>query len=873
MNSWSSQSAPTVLKGLNSSTQGLTSMEAKNRLLKEGFNEIRSIGGVHWTKIMIRQWINIMTIILLAAMAVSFAVSELIEGVAILIIVLLNVLIGFAQEYKAEKAIEALREMTAPFAVVIRDGHLVRLPAKELVPGDIVQVEEGMRIPADLRLLESTELKTMEASLTGESLSVEKNSAVLSGTKSLGDLKNILFMGTQVARGHGRGVVIATGMKTEFGKIAHLVQIQKDEPTPLQIQLNRLSKGFAVGIAIITAGLSLLALLAERDLMEMFLMSISLAVSVIPEGLPTVITLTLALGVQRIAKKNAIIRKLSAAETLGSTNVICTDKTGTLTENKMTIRALYINGSVRTVNGIGYDPSETISTEEKEIDLLLHAAALCNNAELTETEKGWSILGDPTEGALLTLAAKGGLYLQKLEKKWARKMELPFDSDRKLMSTWNDSIQFTKGAPDALLEKCTYVLENGQRLKLTPKLKKTILEHNNQFAKRAYRVLGFALKEVSKKADFTEENLTFLGLTAMMDPPRSDVKEALRKCETAHIQVIMITGDHALTAQAIGEEIGLFKRNDKILTGADLDKMSARELSKIVNKVRIFARVNPGHKVKILAALQAKGKIVAMTGDGVNDAPALKRADIGIAMGISGTDTAKEASDMILADDHFATIVSTVQEGRVIYRNIRKFIRFLLSANFNEVTLVSITFLLGYPLPFLPLQILWVNLLTESFPALALGMDEGDADIMELKPRPAKSNIVKELASYSLVAGLLSSAIPLIFFFYAYSHFPIEKVRTLMFTTIVVFELFLVFSVRHPNKPLYTNWFSNKWLLASLVLSLGLHSLAIYHPFFQRVLQTQALDISDWLLMFGICLPAILILELWKRTQPKTTHV
>lgn len=856
MNSYSTLPLPTLYKELHSSQKGLSKKEAALRLKKFGFNEIRELDGVRWYHLLLRQFLNIMVLVLFAALAVSIAVDEMLDAYAILAVIVINTVIGFIQEYKAERAVEALKKMAAPFALVLRDGEKIKVPARELVPGDIIFLEEGMQIPADARLFKDTELQTIESSLTGESLPVEKSIEKPQKNESLGDLKNCVFMGTVVSQGHGEALVVQTGMQSEFGKLAGLVQSQVEEATPLQKQLSRLTKALALFVVGIAIGLFALSFVTGRDLLEMFLLSISLAVSVIPEGLPAVITLTLALGVQRIAKKNAIIRKLSAAETLGSTSVICTDKTGTLTQNKMTVKALYVEDEVLLVQ-------ESLKVQSKEMELLLTAGALCNNASLIRGKKDWIVSGDPTEGALLTLAHKAGLIPEKLEKKWPRTREWVFTSERKRMATHNGSFVFMKGAPDSVLEMCT----------ITAGQKKKILAQNNAFAKQAYRVLAVAYKPVKNKADASEEKMIFLGLVAMMDPPRPEVKEAIQTCNSAHIRVVMITGDHALTAQAIGKEIGLYKEGDLVLTGAELEELSFKKLCSLVDKVSIYARVNPSHKVQILKALKQNGAVVSMTGDGVNDAPALKSADIGVAMGITGTDVSKEASDMILVDDNFATIVSTVKEGRVIYRNIKKFIRFLLAANFDEVILVSVTFLLGFPLPFIPLQILWVNLLTDALPAIALGTDKGEADIMNLKPRNPKQGILKELVSFSILAGVLSSAVSLFLFLTVVDDYSIEKTRTLMFSTIVVFELFLVFSVRFEEKHFFTHFFSNKLLLMSVVMSILLQLFAVYHPWMQTLLETEALSVQDWVMMLGASLVAILILELWKHFRVKPIHV
>lgn len=868
-----------VLKELNTSEKGLSKKEANSRLIKYGLNEIQQIGGTTWYKILFLQFTNIMVIILMLAAVVSYVIGEHIDAYAIGVIIIINAVIGFSQEFRAEKAVEALKKMAAPNAIVIRNKEVLKIDAKKLVPGDIILLEEGSHIPADARLIQATQLQTIEASLTGESLAAHKTIDPIKKFDSIGDLHNIVFLGTMVSQGHGLAVVTKTGMSTEFGKIANMVQQETDAKTPLQKQLDKLTKTLAITVLGIAGILFAFSFVTGRDPVEMFILSVSLAVSVIPEGLPAVITLTLAIGVQKIAKKNAIIRKLPAAETLGSTSVICTDKTGTLTQNQMTVQVIWANNKLFNVSGTGYQPKGTFSFKGKklyplnvpELEMIIRTAALCNNAKLLKNKKHWDITGDPTEACLLTMAQKAGMDLHKLEHSFPRKDELIFDSERKRMSTLNQGSLYSKGATDNILSICTHIKINGRITKLSTGKKKEILKENEKLAKSAYRILSFAYKE--HKGKIKEEKMVFLGMVGMIDPPRSSVIKAIQTCKSAHIKVIMITGDHALTAKAIGSEIGLFDKGDKIITGAELEKMSLTNLKKIVEKVRIFARVNPAHKVKILKALKAKGHIVAMTGDGVNDAPALQSADIGVAMGVTGTDVAKEAAEMILTDDNFATIVQTIESGRTIYRNIKKFIRFMLSANFDEILLISIIFVLGDPIPFLPLQILWVNLLTDALPAIALGTDVPDKDIMKLKPRNPKANIWNELISFSLIAGILSTIVSLIIYYTNLGTHSIEHTRTMMFTTIVVFEMMLVFSVRFGYAHYFTHFFKNKLLLFGVALSILFQLMAIYLAPFQKVLQTEALTSQDWTLILSISVGAILIIEIWKHFRKRPNHV
>ena len=863
-----------VLSLLKTSEQGLSEKEAKSRLDKYGLNEIKNEKKMQWLKILVAQFTNIMVVILIIAALVSAAIGESLEAIAIGIIVILNAIIGFIQEFRAEKAVEALKAMAAPKALVIRGGESKNIDAKLLVPGDIIVLEEGSHIPADARLITAQQLTSIEASLTGESQAAEKDIAKITSFDSIGDLKNTVFMGTNINKGHGLAVVTKTGMETEFGKIANMVQSQPDHPTPLQNQLNKLSKGIAGVTLIIVMLLFGISLFTGRDPLEMFVLSISLAVSVIPEGLPAILTLTLALGVERIARKGAIIRKLPAAETLGSTSVICSDKTGTLTQNQMTVKVVYANQNLYSVTGTGYKNNgkiEGYTENNKSLNLLLKAGLLCNNARLIKEKKGKvGISGDPTEACLLALAQKGGMNLSELNEKNPRQDELVFDSKRKRMTVRAKHQLYTKGAPSEVLEVCTHILEDGELKKLTPAMKKRIEIVNEELAKNAYRVLALATKKIKASDDTKEENLTFLGLVGMIDPPRQEAKDAIATCMRANVKVAMITGDHALTAKAIGKSIGLFKEGDEILTGRELERMSDGQLKKVVEKVKIFARVNPAHKVKILRAFRSKGHTVAMTGDGVNDAPALQNADIGVAMGITGTDVTKEASEMILTDDNFATIVESIREGRLIYENIKKFIRFLLGANFNQVLTISILFAIGMPLPYLPLQILWVNLLTDALPAIALGVDKAEEGIMERKPTKRNVSILKELVSFSILTGTISTIASLFLFFYLHNAgHDIEYIRSMMFTRLVVFEMMLVFAVRHQHKHYFTAFFSNKLLLLSVFLSLCFQVFAIYNGNLQAILETVPLSLKDWTLILSLSVSAIIVLEIWKAMTPK----
>ncbi len=872
MNPFYSLTLSELFEKIRSQEEGLRPEEAKKRLERFGKNELRMTNKNTALRIALRQFNNLMMLILIGASVFSYVFGEHLDAMAIAVVIGLNAVIGFFQEYKAEKAIEALRKMTTPFAVVRRAGVLLKIPTSDIVPGDILVIEEGMQIAADARLLEARELRIIESSLTGESNAVQKGVDLPKKQFGIGDLTHMVFMGTTVSQGHGMGVVIHTGMQTEFGKIAQMVGETEKERTPLQKEIDHMIRVLAIIIGIIIAALMILGWMQGRETGELLLTGISLAVGVIPEGLPTVITLTLAIGVQSMAQKKALIRKLSAAETLGATNVICSDKTGTLTQNEMTVEQVYVGKELLQVKGNGYDPSEGLTIKNEDLNLLLKACALCNNASLFQGEKGWTISGDPTEGALLTLAKKGGIDALEWSGKMPRGDEHVFDSGRKRMSTLNGKQMFCKGAPDSLFKVSTHVLEKGKVVLFSKEKKAEWVKMNEAFAKEAYRVLALAYKPIEKKDDFKEEDLILVGLVAMMDPPRSEVKAAIETCKAAHVRVIMVTGDHALTAKAIGEKLGLVGPKDPVLTGEELSQMSEKALAKAIETVNIFARVSPEHKVQILKALQAQGNVVAMTGDGVNDAPALKKADIGVAMGITGTDVTKEASDMILMDDNFSSIVAAIEKGRIIYRNIKKSIRFLLSTNFGEILLVTVFFILGSPSPFLPLQILWINLLTDTLPAIALGMDNGEKDLMTLRPRKMTQSLSKDLFGFSLVAAVCFT-LSMVIYFQVHQEMPIDHMRTFLFTTTVIFQMFMVYSVRFSDRSLFHQCFSNPWLFVSIGVSVALQLMALHHPRLQSILETSPLTGYEWSWVLGLCVISTAAVELWKRTQKKIDTV
>ncbi|MCD6470334.1 cation-translocating P-type ATPase [Candidatus Bathyarchaeota archaeon] len=861
---WHSMSEEEVLRTLKTSRNGLSSEEAKRRLLEYGPNQLISKGGIHPLRILLNQFKDIFVLMLLAAIAISIAmvlskpepptIEDYADPLTIGVIVALNAIVGFVQEYRSEKAIEAMRKLTAPKATVIRDGRSVVIPAEEVVPGDILVLETGDRVAADARVIEAIELKTNEAVLTGESTPVDKTLGVLPENTPVSDRRNMVFMATHVIYGRGRAVVTSTGMKTEFGKIAELVQEMEEEETPLKRKLERFAKKLGVIVVVVCIIVFILELIdiyiykvsGTESIMDAFFTAVALAVSAVPEGLPAVVTVTLALGARELAKRNAIIRRLSSTETLGSVTVICSDKTGTLTKGEMTVRKIYVNGKIIEVTGVGYEAKGEFLQGDDEIDvkndsdlsLLLTGSALCTNAQYD----GKNIIGDSTEGALIVAAAKAGFLKDELEKVYPRIYEVPFTSERKRMTTVHKStdgklIAFMKGAPEIVLQRCTHILRNGKPEKLGEKDRREILSINEQMANEALRVLGVAYKELgnlSKKSlnkkeipKMVENQLIFVGLLGMIDPPREEAKIANQQCQKAGIKTIMITGDHKLTAVAIAKEIGIMQEGDLALTGEELDKMSDEEFESIVEKVRVYARVSPEHKLRIVRALKKKGHIVAMTGDGVNDAPALKQADIGIAMGITGTDVTKEAADMILADDNFATIVKAVEGGRAIYDNIRKFTFFLMRCNFDELFLIGTFALLGLELPLTAGMILWINLVTDGGPALALTMDPPAEDVMDRPPRNPNEGILHGRLASIIATFTLQFLLTGGLFYWQYYMLPgpltphkLAEARTMAFVRATLQELFVVWNCRSEKRGAFRlNPLTNKYLVVAVVVS------------------------------------------------------
>ncbi|AIQ12662.1 calcium-translocating P-type ATPase, SERCA-type [Paenibacillus durus] len=882
--------------------RGLDDEEAEARRQEKGLNELSEGEKISPLTLLLNQFKDFMVLVLMGATLVSGLLGEYLDAITIVAIIALNGVLGFVQEFRAERSLRALKQLSAPSAKVLRGGTVQHIPAKQLVPGDIVQLESGDRVPADVRWLTCSALYCEESALTGESLPVSKHSEPIHAEEvPLGDQKNIGFMGTMVTRGTGKAMVVRTGMDTEMGKIANLIQSTDTQETPLQRRLEQLGKILIYVSLALTVVVVLAGILHGQPAVSMFLAGVSLAVAAIPEGLPAIVTIALALGVQRMIKRKAIVRKLPSVETLGCASVICSDKTGTLTQNKMTVTHVWSGGRSFDVTGEGYTPSGTILDKGKPADLkhnqslrrLLQIGALCNNAEIYETvpadtrtkrkDKGkgkggevetapstakiWELKGDPTEGALVALSAKMGLTASALAVTFTRDKEFPFDSERKLMSVTlthpGGRMVCTKGAPDVLLSRCSYMLWEGQVVPCTPTLRQKALEANEAMASDALRVLGLAYRELRSNEQANSEKdaesqLVFAGLAGMIDPPRREVRDAISVTRRAGIKTVMITGDHGTTAEAIAGQLGILQRGGKVLTGSQLLRMDDDALDKLSDSVSVYARVSPEHKLRIVKSLQRNGHVVAMTGDGVNDAPAIKAADIGIAMGITGTDVSKEASALILGDDNFSTIVAAIEEGRSIYENIRKFIRYLLASNVGEILTMFFAMMLGLPLPLVPIQILWVNLVTDGLPAMALGVDQPEKDLMEHKPRGAKENIFARRLGWKIVSrGILIGLCTLAAFWLTLRVAPEDPARlvraqSVAFATLVMAQLFHVFDCRSSRSVFHRNPFQNKYLVLAVLSSVLLMLAVMYIPVMQPIFKTIPLGFRDW----SLCLVA-----------------
>jgi Ca2+-transporting ATPase len=941
---WHALNPDEVLHSLKVKEQGLTTEEAALRRQTYGENQLQEAprpGLLH----MLWEQINSFVVwLLIIASVISALLGDEIEAAAIMAIVVLNAVLGIIQERRAEEALAALKKLAAPEAQTLRDGHRVSIPARELVPGDMIFLEAGNFIPADVRLLEAVNLRVEEASLTGESLPVQKSAAsVLDKDVPLGDRKNTAFMGTLVSYGRGRGVVVSTGMRTQLGLIAEMLQNVEEEETPLQRRLDQLGKTLSIGALVLVAVVFIVALINytnigelfsgplaylkeyAHDITEVFIIAISLAIAAVPEGLPAVVTISLALGMREMVKRHALIRKLASVETLGSATVICSDKTGTLTQNEMTVTRLWVDGQFIEVTGTGYNPKGEFKVGDKSVEVvdypgmltLLWLGALNNDAQLESTGESdqnqtFRVVGDPTEGSLLVAAAKAGTPYHEIHKSYPRENEIPFDSERKRMITVHDIIEpkpedfspfydkkhkgwdviVVKGAPDVVLDLCTkYEAMNDEVEPLDAKAKKRILDANDVMTADALRVLGLAYrveKDVPNgelSPEDVEKELVFVGLIGMIDPPRMEVAPALEKARHAGIRTVMITGDYPNTARAIAQSIGLMKRRKGVLTGMELDKMDDEQLRKVMPDTAVFARVSPEHKMRIVDALQANHEIVAMTGDGVNDAPAIKRADIGVAMGITGTDVAKGTADMVLTDDNYASIVSAVEQGRIIYSNIRKFVFFLLSSNVAEIMIIFLAILAGLPAPLTAIQLLWLNLITDGAPALALAMEKGDPDIMDQKPRAKNEPIINKSMQlgliiqtfaqtgavlFAFVMGLVwhleaGAAVPsgMNVFRYVLQHdwrgVDVQTAETMAFVTLSLCELFRAYTVRSEKASLFRlGIFTNRYMQYAVGLSIALMLLVINVPFLQPIFNTHFMNPREWMVVVGLALiPAV----------------
>lgn len=874
--------------------KGLSLKEVNHRLTEFGKNMLETKKGVHPVFVFLGQFKDFMVLVLLAATIVSGLLGEIADAVTIMAILIVNAILGFIQEYRAEKSIDSLKSLTAPEARVLREGVESRIPAADLVPGDIVLLEAGDRIPADIRWIQAVNIEVEESALTGESHPVSKSVSPLSDELTpMADRSNMGYMGTVVVNGRGAGVVVSTGMDTEMGIIAGMIQSVEDEETPLQKRLDQLGK-YLVVISLAVCGLVVATgVWRGEGFYKMFLAGVSLAVAAIPEGLPAIVTVALAIGVQRMVKRKAIVRKLPAVETLGCATVICSDKTGTLTQNEMTVRQIYSDRRMIAVTGQGYDPKGEFQggdpmKAKDPLNEALKIAALCNNSTLTKKgvqvaglfrsaskESPWGIEGDPTEGALLVAAAKAGIWRETLERKEERIGEIPFDSDRKRMSVIyqgkNERKAYAKGAPDVILRLCKRELTSEGVVELTDIRRKTIMRANDEMARKALRVLALAerpLREEEGEDRQIEENLIFVGLMGMIDPPRASAAKAIQVCRRAGIKPVMITGDHRLTAEAVAQELGILRGNSKgIMTGAELEQISDEDLEKKVMDISVYARVTPKDKLRIVRALKKNKQVVAMTGDGVNDAPAVKEADIGVSMGKTGTDVTKEASAMVLADDNFATIVAAVEEGRGIYDNIRKFIRYLLSCNIGEVLTMFLATLVGLPLPLLAIQILWVNLVTDGLPAMALGVDGMDRDIMNRPPRaPGESIFARGLARKIIIRGTMIGLGTLVVFVVGlFVGGNLLTARTMAFSTLVFSQLFHVFDCKSETRGIFeVGLLSNPYLVAAVATSTIMQLSVIYLPPLQAIFKTAPLELEQWGIILGVAGGPSVLIGLWR---------
>ncbi|MCH6268930.1 calcium-translocating P-type ATPase, SERCA-type, partial [Neobacillus citreus] len=855
-------------------SSGLSAEEVKKRVKQYGLNELEEGEKQSALLLFFSQFKDFMVLVLLAATLISGLLGEYIDAIAIIAIVIINGFLGFFQERRAEKSLQALKELSAPQVSVLRDGKWIKIPSKEIVVGDIMKFTSGDRIGADVRLIESKSLEIEESALTGESVPVSKITEKLTNENpGIGDMENTAFMGTMVTRGNGVGVAIATGMKTAMGQIAGLLQTAESQETPLQRRLEQLGEILITVALLLTFLVVAVGVIQGHDIYTMFLAGVSLAVAAIPEGLPAIVTVALSLGVQKMIKQKAIVRKLRAVETLGCASVICSDKTGTMTQNKMTVTHLWSGGQTWTVDGGGYQPKgdffrnekKVHPKDEKALQQMLIFGMLCNHSEINLKGEDYILDGDPTEGALLVSAMKAGFNRPKLLEEFTIMNEFPFDSARKMMSIHVKDKQgrhfiITKGAPDVILGISESILWDGRTQYLNKETNQKVQSAIDNLASQALRTIAIAFKPIPANTYIfsekeAESKLTFIGVQGMIDPPRPEVKLAVKECKEAGIKTVMITGDHAITAKAIAAQLGILTSKSKVLDGKQLSEMSVEDLENVVEDVSVFARVSPEHKLKIVKALQNRGHIVAMTGDGVNDAPAIKAADIGVAMGITGTDVAKEASALVLLDDNFATIKAAIKEGRNIYENIRKFVRYLLASNVGEILVMLFAMLLGLPLPLVPIQILWVNLVTDGLPAMALGLDRPEENVMKRGPRSPNEGVFSRGLGWKVVSrGFLIGLVTLFAFMIVYHNDPsqLQYAQTVAFATLVMAQLIHVFDCRSEKSVLSRNPFGNQYLVWAVISSLLMVLVVIYYPPLQPIFHTLPIAAKDWLLIIGL---------------------
>ncbi|AKB23987.1 Cation-transporting ATPase, E1-E2 family [Methanosarcina sp. MTP4] len=929
------QEKGSVFEALGSSEAGLSFEEAEKRLLEFGNNELEEEEQISVMKLFLVQFKSILILILIAAALVSAVLGELVDAVVIMFTVFLAGVLGFFQEYRAEKAIELLKSLTAPEALVIRDGHDQKIPSRTLVPGDLILLQAGDRIPADARLVEAFNLRVDEAALTGESLPVLKNTGALPLETPEVDRTNMVYTGTAVTYGRGKALVTATGMSTAFGSLAKLLGTIERSRTPLQESLDRFGRWIGAATLVVVSFVAVLGILSGFPLFDMFLWGVALAVAAIPEALPAVVAVGLGLGVRRMVKRNALVRKLPSVETLGATNVICSDKTGTLTQNKMTVERVYVNGQKLKVTGSGYEPSgeffggggsAPVSGDEPHLRRLLLAGALCNDADLVKNEGSWEIKGDPTEAALVVAAAKVGLRKGELEKKYPRVEEIPFSSESKRMTTLNSTpnsvsnftsdsvsrstpyltsnsvsnsvststsipnsneatsissdsssgagesgrlVAYSKGAPEVILDSCTKTFFEGVERPLTPELRQEILDIVGDMGDQALRVIAVAYRGLEEEIPLeeVESEMVFVGLMGMRDPPREEAKAAIRTCASAGIKTVMITGDHKVTASAVARELGIFSEGDLALTGTELDRIEDNEFEDMVEQVLVYARVYPTHKLRVVEAFKKKGYVVAMTGDGVNDAPALKAADMGIAMGITGTDVSKEAASMILTDDNFASIVSAVEEGRNIFKNIKNFITYGLTTHLGEVLIVLAAVLGWQILPLIAVQILWINLITDGLPPMALSVEPPDRGLMRQKPRNVEEGLItrREITAGVGIGVLIAVQALLVLIWALESGFSLEKLQTLIFTLLVLSEMFNAFNWRSDRYSVFAlGLFTNKPLIYAIGITLILQLLVIYTPVLQTAFRTVPLSLAEWGVILPLASTTLISMELMK---------